>query len=143
MGASYEISRREGKPGGPEKRKYCATHAWSVVTNSPTALSSLGKQSYLAYWSRAIARCVLSLPLNRTIAIQDVSETTAILPEDITGTLLHMGILGSKRKDGSVVLSKESVREWVQTYKVDIKPPVESDNFIETEDDNESSVSEG
>lgn len=95
------------------------------------ALSTLGKQSYLAYWSHAITHHVLSLHSNRAVTIQQISEATAMLPEDIAGTLLHMGVLGSKRKDGSVVLSKESVREWAKANKVDGRAPVESKHFVE------------
>jgi len=61
--------------------------------------------------------------------MQRVSQLTAILPEDIAATLMHMGVLGLKRKDGGVVVAKEDVREWARVRKVDLGSPVESRDF--------------
>lgn len=45
-----------------------------------------------------------------------------------------MGVLGTKRKDGAVVLSKESVKEWMRGHGVDVRPPVRSDAFVAVDD---------
>lgn len=70
------------------------------------------------------------MPVNRFTTIAHISKVTAILPEDIAATLVHMGVLGFKRKDGGVVLAKEEVREWVRARKVDVRSPVQSVDFV-------------
>ncbi|KAH6606062.1 acyl- n-acyltransferase [Trichoderma cornu-damae] len=85
MGASYEISRREGIMGGPEK-----------------PISDLGKKGYQRFWAGEIARWLLSLDVARTDAehgqetlvdVEDCSHATWITPEDCLGVLRDMGIM--------------------------------------------------
>lgn len=81
MGVSYEISRREGILGGPEK-----------------PISDLGKKGYKRFWSGEIARWILGLDLGPTragrevvIEVRDVSRGTWIAPEDCLSVLREMG----------------------------------------------------
>jgi hypothetical protein len=97
MGVSYEISRREGLLGGPEK-----------------PISDLGKRGYKRFWAGEIARWILSLepqqqppqqdpsslssPSSSGSAaevvtdIQACSQATWIAPEDCLLVLREMGV---------------------------------------------------
>ncbi|KAF3068115.1 Males-absent on the first protein [Trichoderma lentiforme] len=85
MGASYEISRREGIMGGPEK-----------------PISDLGKKGYQRFWAGEIARWLLSLDVAQTdqekgqetlVDVEDCSQATWITPEDCLGVLRDMGVV--------------------------------------------------
>ncbi|KJZ77590.1 hypothetical protein HIM_02767 [Hirsutella minnesotensis 3608] len=84
MGASYEISRREGIMGGPEK-----------------PISDLGKKGYKRFWSSEIARWLLSLDTvaegsedeETIVDVDDVSRGTWISPDDCLAVLRDMGVL--------------------------------------------------
>ncbi|KAF2088582.1 hypothetical protein K490DRAFT_55983 [Saccharata proteae CBS 121410] len=126
MGASYELSRREGRLGGPEK-----------------PLSELGRKGYTAYWSATIARFVLSAPTKKTVTLRSISEATYILLEDIVATLKEMGVLEHRKKgQAEAVINKTVVRAWAARNGVSMTPPVDSDAFIEWEDE-ESEEEEG
>lgn len=82
MGASYEISRREGILGGPEK-----------------PISDLGKKGYRRYWAGEIARWLLGIdvdangPGNEVLAdLNDCSQATWIHPDDCLQVLRDMGV---------------------------------------------------
>ncbi|KAH6891275.1 acyl-CoA N-acyltransferase [Thelonectria olida] len=82
MGASYEISRREGILGGPEK-----------------PISDLGKKGYKRFWAGEIARWLLGLDLNANdgkevlVDVNDCSQATWIHPDDCLLVLRDMGIV--------------------------------------------------
>ncbi|EHK23465.1 uncharacterized protein TRIVIDRAFT_169154 [Trichoderma virens Gv29-8] len=85
MGASYEISRREGIMGGPEK-----------------PISDLGKKGYQRFWAGEIARWLLGLDVAQTdpengqetlVDVEDCSQATWITPEDCLGVLRDMGVV--------------------------------------------------
>lgn len=81
MGASYEISRREGILGGPEK-----------------PISDLGRKGYRRFWAGEIARWLLSLEAESSggeviVDIRDCSEATWIAQEDCLAVLREMGLL--------------------------------------------------
>ncbi|KAG6118571.1 hypothetical protein E4U14_006684 [Claviceps sp. LM454 group G7] len=99
MGASYEISRREGILGGPEK-----------------PISDLGKKGYKRFWSGEISRWLLGLestaahPETQTptqgqsqgaigpaqeliVDVNDCSQSTWIAVEDCLSVLRDMGIV--------------------------------------------------
>lgn len=86
---SYEISKREGKLGSPEK-----------------PLSDLGKLSYRAYWS-----CVVLTLLRDACrsgarpSVRDLASQTGVKVEDIVSTLQALGLV--KRLKGSYVLAVE------------------------------------
>ena len=82
MGVSYEISRREGIIGGPEK-----------------PISELGKKGYKRFWAGEIARWLLSLePTGTTpgeetvIDIDECSKATWIAPDDCLAVLREMAV---------------------------------------------------
>ncbi|KAK8242541.1 acyl-CoA N-acyltransferase [Phyllosticta capitalensis] len=121
MGISYELSRREGRIGGPEK-----------------PLSELGRRGYTAYWSATIARVVLATPgKNTALTLRDLSDSTYILIEDILATLKSMAVLehrpASKKGGGAVedaVLNKAKLRRWALEHGISLIPPVDSGAFV-------------
>jgi GNAT superfamily N-acetyltransferase len=113
MGVSYELGKREGRLGGPEK-----------------PLSELGRQAYVRYWSGVIARYILSLPSRKTATVQQICDETYILQEDIVATLKEMGILELRKKGGaSAVINKARVREWAALHHVSLESPIDLGAF--------------
>ena len=98
----------------------------------------MAKQSYQSYWSREIARAVLQSKVNKRVTIQEISEDTYILPEDIVSTLLQMGVLGTTRMDGSKVVAKDAVRDWLRMSKIDARLPIAEDGWLSPEEIMES-----
>lgn len=82
MGASYEISRREGILGGPEK-----------------PISDLGKKGYKRFWAGEIARWLLGLDLQQAggeetiVDVGDCSQATWIALDDCLAVLRDMGVV--------------------------------------------------
>ena len=72
--AAYELSKREGKVGSPEK-----------------PLSDLGALSYRSYWSQVLLEMLHKHRGN--ISIRDISLRTAIRTEDIVSTLQSLGLV--------------------------------------------------
>ncbi|KAI9147708.1 Histone acetyltransferase [Paramyrothecium foliicola] len=81
MGASYEISRREGVLGGPEK-----------------PISDLGKKGYKRFWAGEIARWLLTTNTSPgeghevVVDVNDCSQATWISPEDCLAVLREMAV---------------------------------------------------
>lgn len=79
MGASYEMSRREGIMGGPEK-----------------PISDLGKKGYKRFWAGEIARWLLSLDTSGSdevvVDVNDCSQATWISLDDCLYMLREMKI---------------------------------------------------
>ncbi|KAI9797230.1 MAG: hypothetical protein M1835_001586 [Candelina submexicana] len=115
MGVSYELSKREGKVGGPEKRK-------------------LG---YLSFWSSLLATHILSLPPKSRLTIASISAATYMLPEDIITTLKAMDVLGAPRKKGGgggdalSTVSKAKVKNWACSNGVDLSLAVDGAGFVD------------
>ncbi|KAI7784245.1 hypothetical protein LA080_010301 [Diaporthe eres] len=80
MGVSYEISRREGVVGGPEK-----------------PISDLGKRGYKRFWAGEIAAWLLGLDTNGgdevIVDAEECSRATWIVPEDCLAVLREMGVV--------------------------------------------------
>ncbi|KAF1848313.1 histone acetyltransferase MYST2 [Cucurbitaria berberidis CBS 394.84] len=115
MGASYEMSGREGRLGGPEK-----------------PLSDLGRLAYTHYWSATLARTILSCPSKKILTVLDLRDKTYIVPEDIIATLQAMDVLDHrKRGSAEAVINKAKVRAWAESNKVDLKGrPVDPEAFV-------------
>lgn len=115
MGASYELSKREGRLGGPEK-----------------PLSELGKRSYMKFWQAAVARAILSTKAKTISSVDEIASQCWSLPEDVMAALTSMNLVENrKRLDGSLTVSKARLREWMVTNKLDLTPPVFLDGFID------------
>ena len=115
MGVSYELSKRESRIGGPEK-----------------PLSELGRKGYTKFWEARIARAILGMKTKTAMTVREIAETCWILPEDVLVVLQEVNVIAPKKKaDGSVIISKVRVRQWVSANNVDLTPPVDKDGFLE------------
>lgn len=141
MGVSYEIARREGLLGGPEK-----------------PISDLGKKGYKRFWAGEIARWILSLDPQKEASgevIVDVdacSRATWIAPEDCLFVLREMGVAEDagrgpprvqepKAEEGSggtepgevqrVRISQEAVRSWVAANRISLERACDPNGFVE------------
>lgn len=126
IAVSYEISRREGVLGGPEK-----------------PISDLGRKGYLQYWTREIARWLLEFKLKErdvkrgfTVSVEDISRGTWISVDDCVCTLREMGVITSAGKKGEDVTSKvkidkEGVRQWAERNRVTLEPVIDANGFLE------------
>jgi hypothetical protein len=129
MGASYEISKREGRLGGPEK-----------------PLSTLGYRAYMRYWQQTLARVLLAVPTSakkgEAVTVMDLRDETYIVPEDIIASLQEMGVLEKRRGGGGkavkgeeeVVVNKARVRRWVEGNRVQLRNPVDPGCFVSAEE---------
>lgn len=115
MGISYELSKREGRIGGPEK-----------------PLSELGRKGYTQFWRCRVANQILGMKAKTTLSVGELAELCWILPEDVIVALKEIsGALSAKKKaDGSAVVSKSKIRDWVRANDVDLTPPVCEDGFV-------------
>jgi len=101
---SYELSKITGKVGTPER-----------------PLSDLGFVSYRSYWSQVLLDLLCDLDPadgDAPISIQDLSDRTAIKPEDVVATLQSLDIIRS-RKDGGghcIALIKDNLDKHRQRF---------------------------
>lgn len=152
MGISYEISRREGMLGGPEK-----------------PISDLGKKGYKRFWAGEIAAWLLALDTNGddeiVVDVDECSKATWIVPEDCLMVLREMGVVEeaeagprkkkrvteSPSKEGEeageaavqekveeevqivprVQLSKDAVWVWVQANRIPLETACDPNGFVE------------
>ena len=124
IGVSYEISRREGILGGPEK-----------------PISDLGKKSYKRYWGAEIARYLLELKetdrkkSRGLVTVEEISKSIWIHPDDCLVVLREMGVLEQLAKGKAdmqrVVVDKAKIRTWVQKLNVDLVRSVDLGGFVE------------
>lgn len=88
---SYELSKKEGKPGTPER-----------------PLSDLGLVSYRSYWTRIL----LNIIKTRTcISIKDLSDETMFKTEDIINTLQHLNMLAYQKGAYVIVADPAAVQK--------------------------------
>ncbi|KAL8840577.1 MAG: hypothetical protein Q9170_001263 [Blastenia crenularia] len=115
MGISYELSRMEDRIGGPEK-----------------PLSELGRIGYLKFWEARVANAIIGMKNKSTVTVEEIAESCWMLAEDVVSTLKEMDVLGTeKRRDGSLVISKAKVREWIIISRVNLTQPVDEEGFVE------------
>lgn len=153
MGVSYEISRREGLLGGPEK-----------------PISDLGKKGYKRFWAGEIASWLLELDTSGddevVVDVDECSRATWIVPEDCLMMLREMSVVEeaepgpppkkkrltipsseeSEEAGEAVVgeteqeqvpdvprvrVSKEAVWAWVQANRISLEKACDPDGFVE------------
>lgn len=115
MGASYELSKREGRIGGPEK-----------------PLSELGRKGYIKFWEARIANVILGMRVKSTMTVEELATRCWLLSEDAIAALKDMDVLGkSKKADGGLNILKAGVKEWVANSRIDLTSPISADGFIE------------
>lgn len=150
MGVSYEISRREGVVGGPEK-----------------PISDLGKRGYKRFWAGEIAAWLLGLGTTGDDEIivdaEECSQATWIVPEDCLAVLREMGVVeeaglgppkpprrgtspggedggeetaavanGEKEKEvPRVRVSKQAVWDWIRANGISLEKACDPDGFVD------------
>jgi len=124
IGISYEISRREGILGGPEK-----------------PISDLGKKSYKRYWGAEIARHLLELKETDRkknkglVTVEEISKAIWIHPDDCLMALRDMGVMEQLARGKAdmqrVVVDKAKIRTWVQKSNLDLIRPIDLGGFVE------------
>ena len=114
MGISYELSRREGRIGGPEK-----------------PLSELGRKSYLRFWQARVARQILGLRNKSSIAVEEVALKCSMTVDDTVAALKEMGVCEVRKKGDGISISKSRVRDWAAKQAVDMSMPIDEDAFTE------------
>uniref|UniRef100_A0A182Q337 Histone acetyltransferase n=1 Tax=Anopheles farauti TaxID=69004 RepID=A0A182Q337_9DIPT len=91
---SYELSRREGIIGSPEK-----------------PLSDLGKLSYRSYWAYTLLKLIKEY---RTTTIKDLSELSGITTDDIICTLQSMNMVKYWKGDHVICVTMKLIQEHLQ-----------------------------
>jgi len=82
------------------------------------ALSSLGQRGYLAYWSAAVCRSLLSMSAEH-VTVKDLVNDTWILPEDVIASLKEMKAFEPLKKPSSqAVINRAQIQSWASTNKV-------------------------
>ncbi|KAJ4422074.1 SAS complex subunit [Gnomoniopsis sp. IMI 355080] len=152
MGVSYEISRREGMLGGPEK-----------------PISDLGKKGYKRFWAGEVAAWLLGLDTSGddevVVDVDECSKATWIVPDDCLMVLREMGVVEEaeagppKKKRPTVTpsegadqageaavqedveeevqvvprvqLTKDAVWAWVRANKIPLEAACDPDGFVE------------
>ncbi|XP_052862876.1 histone acetyltransferase KAT8-like [Anopheles cruzii] len=91
---SYELSRREGIIGSPEK-----------------PLSDLGKLSYRSYWAYTLLKLMKDY---RTTTIKELSELSSITQEDIIYTLQSMNMVKYWKGQHVICVTTKVIQEHLQ-----------------------------
>ncbi|KAH6914374.1 histone acetyltransferase ESA1 [Coprinopsis sp. MPI-PUGE-AT-0042] len=113
---SYELSKKEGKLGSPEK-----------------PLSDLGLLGYRAYWAEAIIDLLLATP-DGELSIDEIAQKTSITHSDIMNTCTTLQLLKHYKGGHAICLnnavmekynkSKAKRRRRIQPEALKWKPPV-------------------
>ena len=115
MGVSYELSKREGHIGGPEK-----------------PLSELGRKGYLRFWEARVAKAILRTRNKSNTTVAEVAEGCWMLVDDVMVALKDMGILALRKKGhGSVSVSKSKVRKWAENNNTHLSAPIDEECFLD------------
>lgn len=113
---SYNLSKKEGKLGSPEK-----------------PLSDLGLLSYRAYWADTIVELLIESGKTET-TIEDISTTTSMTTTDILHTLQTLNMLKYYKGQHIICLTEAMVEKYergkkkkrirIDAGKLQWKPPV-------------------
>jgi histone acetyltransferase MYST1 len=94
---SYELTKREGKTGSPEK-----------------PLSDLGKLSYRSYWTYVLMHLLDSYDMTQNVTIADMSEKTGIKVEDIISTLQYLDMIKVWKGLHVVHVKQEVIQQYIK-----------------------------
>ena len=97
---SYELSKREGKPGSPEK-----------------PLSDLGKISYRSYWTHVLLTLFSEQSGAENIQIKDISLMTGIKTEDIISTLQSLNMIRFWKGQHVVFVMQDFLKKYAASLK--------------------------
>ena len=97
---SYELSKREGKPGSPEK-----------------PLSDLGKISYRSYWTHVLLTLFAEQRGDENVQIKDISLLTGIKTEDIISTLQSLNMIRFWKGQHVVFVMQDFLKKYMSEQK--------------------------
>ncbi|KAA1096559.1 Histone acetyltransferase [Puccinia graminis f. sp. tritici] len=98
---SYELSKKEGKLGSPEK-----------------PLSDLGLLSYRAYWEETIVGFILDChQKNEGVSIDEIAQKTAIVHSDVMHVCQTLQLLKYRNKQHIICLSDAIIERFEKTNK--------------------------
>jgi histone acetyltransferase MYST1 len=114
---SYELTKREGTTGAPEK-----------------PLSDLGKISYRSYWAYVILEALNQHMNSPDITVTDITKATGVRSEDVVSTLHSLNLIKYWKGQHVICISQQIVdSHTLQTKKMrlcdpaclDWEPPVD------------------
>jgi histone acetyltransferase MYST1 len=94
---SYELTKREGKTGSPEK-----------------PLSDLGKISYRSYWTYVLLHLLAKHNPKEDLSIRDISAQTGIKTEDIISTLQYLDMIKCWKGQHVVFVKQEIIDNYMK-----------------------------
>jgi histone acetyltransferase MYST1 len=94
---SYELSKRQGETGSPEK-----------------PLSDLGKLSYRSYWTYILMHLLNNHDTSKDITIHDISMQTGIKTEDIISTLQSLDMIKVWKGQHVVYCRQEDIENYMK-----------------------------
>jgi len=94
---SYELSKREGKPGSPEK-----------------PLSDLGKISYRSYWTHVLLTLLSEQKAGDNHKIKELCEMTGVKAEDIISTLQSLNMIKAWKGQHVVYIKREIITDYLK-----------------------------
>lgn len=97
---SYELSKKEGKMGSPEK-----------------PLSDLGAVSYRSYWASNILTAIKASQ-DETLSIADICRRTSIVPEDVLATLQYLKLVQLINGQYMLVAPPDTIDKLLKTYPI-------------------------
>lgn len=103
---SYELSKREGKNGSPEK-----------------PLSDLGLLSYRAYWAETLVDLIMNSSVE--VTIDELANKTSMTTQDVLHTLQNLNMLKYHKGSHIIYVNEETVKEhekWKKKRKRSIEP---------------------
>ena len=104
---SYELSKKEGKVGSPER-----------------PLSDLGAVSYRSYWTRVILETLREH--KASMSIKDISEATAVRTDDVVKTLESLSLIKYWKGDHIISVTQKIIEEHLRSIagqkNIDIDP---------------------
>lgn len=100
MSVSYELTKREGTTGSPEK-----------------PLSDLGKISYRSFWTYVLLKLFNAKSFSNTTTLSDVSKLTGFKTEDILSTLHSLNMIKYWKGQHVISINKAAVEQHLEAAK--------------------------
>ena len=97
---SYELSKREGKLGSPEK-----------------PLSDLGLLGYRAYWSEVIVGILLEAGNGEEVTIDEIAQKTSITHADVLWTYVSLSCYHTSAANVLIITYRCNQLQMVKHYK--------------------------
>lgn len=100
MSVSYELTKREGTVGSPEK-----------------PLSDLGKISYRSYWTYVLLNLFLDRDKMKSTSVQEISRLTGFKTDDILSTLHALNMIKYWKGQHVVSVNKKAIENHLKQMK--------------------------